>query len=332
MKIKFLKAGEGDSILISYKKHNILVDGGNDSTFLLKEINLIRDKGEVIDLMVITHHDDDHIQGIEDLLNHIDSYSNRNEFIKQILFNSPRVIQDTLYDEKDPTFLSYYQAYKVENLIKRLNLPVKSCTNETSGMNFENLNIEILSPTKDDLDKYSSKKGAYLSSDDRCDWSKSLASLEKFLDDDNLDTDLANKTSIVLNISADGRKVLLTGDVTPSRLNCIIDTMYINNNNEPVYFDLIKLPHHGSYRNLTENILKKINCSTFVISTDGKNNFLPNKRALLKVVKHIYRSSDQPIELIFNYEAVLDLLKITEEEQKYYNFKIRSLQNEISWH
>lgn len=44
MKIKFLKAGTGDSILIHHKIYNILIDGGNDSSYLLNEIEKIHKK------------------------------------------------------------------------------------------------------------------------------------------------------------------------------------------------------------------------------------------------------------------------------------------------
>lgn len=331
MDITFLKAGNGDSILISHNSHNILIDGGNDSCFLLKEIDAIKEKREIIDLLIITHQDDDHIKGIEDLLKHIDTYHDRDQFIKKILFNSPRLIKGTLHTNNDDSHLSYRQAYNVENLIKRLRFEVECCTDKTAHIQFDKLNIKVLSPIQEDLDKYSDAKGAYLSNNDRCDWSKSLSHLDKYIDDDNLDDDPMNRTSIVLDISIEDRKVLLTGDITPDRFEKIINGMYISNGNKPVHFDLIKLPHHGSYRNLTKNVLEKIDCSTFVISTNGKKYSLPNKRALLKIFKYMPNTFNKEIEFIFNYESVLDLLKITPQEMKQYNFKLTSSQNNVSW-
>ncbi len=323
MDIKFFKAGYGDSILITNDSYNILIDGGNDSSFLLKDIDKIREKGKAIDLLIITHHDDDHIRGIEDLLKHIDAYSNRDQFIKKILFNSPRLIKGILKDTDD-SYLNYRQAYEMESLIKRLNLSVECCTDKTTLIKFEDLSLQILSPTQEYLEKYSNAKGAYLSSDSRCDWAESLFDLEKYLDDNSLDTDAANKTSIVVNINCNSENILLTGDITPKRFNEIIDKMYVDNGNNPVHFALIKLPHHGSYRNLSREILGKIDCARFFISTNGKNNFLPNKRALLKVLKYARREKGQEFEFIFNYEEVLDYIKITSEEKKHYNFKLTS--------
>ncbi len=325
MKIKFLKAGHGESILINCESHNIIIDGGTDSSCLLEEVKLIREKGEVIDLLIITHHDDDHIRGIEDLLNFIDSFSNnRSEFIKRILFNSIESIKRSSIGDSDDSFLSYKQANRVETLINKLYLTSESCTNNTPFVTYGNLKIEFLSPIEADLDSYCNTKGAYLSKDNRCDWEESLFDLEKYLDDESLDTDVINKTSIVLHLSYNNNNILLTGDVTPKRLEEIINEKYKLNDNKPVFFDLIKLPHHGSYRSLSESILEKIACSKFVICTNAKKHFFPNKRAILKVLKHIHREKDATIEFAFNYEAALDNLQITPKELKYYNFKLIS--------
>lgn len=322
MEIKFLKAGHGESILINCDSYNIIIDGGNDSSYLLKEVELIRERNEVIDLLIITHHDDDHIRGIEDLLKYIDTFPNRNEFIKKVLFNSTDSIKRTSIRENDDSFLSYKQASRVENLINKFHLTSETCTDKSPFIEYGNLKIEFLSPLQIDLDSYCNAKGAYLSKDNRCDWDESLFNLEKYLDDDSLDTDVINKTSIVLNLNYNNKNILLTGDVTPKRLEDIINRMYRDNDNKPILFDLIKLPHHGSYRSLSKGILEKLTCSKFVICTNSKTHSFPNKRAILKVLKYMHRDKDDTIEFAFNYETALDNLKITSKEMKHYNFEL----------
>lgn len=73
IQIKALKAGNGDCFLISYfgnhsKRVNILVDGGNGFDTYKKHIrtevyNRIKKK-QGIDLLIISHIDQDHIKGI----------------------------------------------------------------------------------------------------------------------------------------------------------------------------------------------------------------------------------------------------------------------------
>ncbi len=44
------------------------------------------------------------------------------------------------------------------------------------------------------------------------------------------------------------------------------------------------MPHHGSYRNLNKFIVNNINCSQFIISTNSAKYYLPNKRAIIKIL------------------------------------------------
>ena len=73
MKIEFLKAGTGDCILINHNSKNILIDGGNESTYLISKYNEIKSRNEIIDFLIVTHHDDDHIKGILDLFKEIET-------------------------------------------------------------------------------------------------------------------------------------------------------------------------------------------------------------------------------------------------------------------
>ena len=80
MKVNFLEANNGDCILVSYEydgyKKNIMIDSGVSKTYeykigrLKKEGSLkkvildLQEKDQNIDLLIITHVDDDHIGGI----------------------------------------------------------------------------------------------------------------------------------------------------------------------------------------------------------------------------------------------------------------------------
>lgn len=99
LKIKALQAFHGDSILVSFsedgKTRNILIDGGPGITYskrpkaLKTEIEQILKRRENIDLLVVTHIDDDHIGGIIKLFEYgeIDP-----KIIKEVWFNSGELI------------------------------------------------------------------------------------------------------------------------------------------------------------------------------------------------------------------------------------------------
>jgi beta-lactamase superfamily II metal-dependent hydrolase len=324
MEIKFLKAGTGDSILIHHKTHNILIDGGNDSSYLLNEIEKIHQKNEFIDLLIVTHHDDDHIKGIIDLLERVvtGEYGNKNDFIKKVIFNSPRKILGTTIPKQN-RLLSYKQAHELEELLNKINTDWELFTDKNESLKYEDLRIDFLSPTEEDLEKYCDNKAVYLSGDFKCDWKSTMHLLENHIHDKSQDKSIPNKSSLVVKIECEGKKVLLTGDVTPDRLELIVNKLAFENENNPTYFDYIKLPHHGSYRSLNKNIIEKISCYNYVISTNSNKHFLPNKRALLKILKFLKRDKEQ-IHFMFNYEEALDNLEITEKEKKDYNFMVTS--------
>lgn len=322
MKIKFLKAGSGDSILIHTNGQNVLIDGGDKTKFLFEQIDELFNKGEVLDLLIITHHDEDHILGILKLLQEVKKgrFGNPKKFIKRVLFNSPRKVLGIPIPIND-NLLSYKQACDVENLIAELELDWDICTEESKPIKFGNTTLSFLSPISTDITKYSNHKGAYLSSDDRCDWHSNINNLVVNMDDDDLDSTLPNQTSIVILLEHKSKKILLTGDVTPKRLNSILSSYIARIETELAHFDYIKLPHHGSYRSLSKDLLSKIDCKEFVISTNSRRYYFPNKRALVKVLSCI-SNKGEIIQFHFNYKESIDKLNISHFEEKKFKFKL----------
>lgn len=329
MEIKFLKAGSGDCILLHHENHNILIDGGNDSVLLIDEYNEIVSRGEKIDLLIITHHDDDHILGILDLFKQIEHRGDIPQ-IDNVIFNSPRKIRNRLKSEEETNHLSYKQSFELENLlIKHNSIKWFTSTDVKSKEVYENkfgsLIIDIFSPKEAVLLEYSSNKGAYLNSDYRCDWEIPFKKLNTNLDDKSQDSSPSNETSIVVYIKFNNSKILLTGDIIPKRLSEIIDT--IKGDDNQIKLDYMKLPHHASYKSLNSEILKKINCKNYIISTNSKKHYLPNKRAFLKIINN--NPANEEINFIFNYGEVIPKLNIDKKELSEY--KIRLMPNNKNW-
>ena len=66
--IKAFPAKNGDSFLIRYSGYNILIDCGYKDTFdtfIKPELEKIQKEGEILNRLIITHLDEDHIQGDE---------------------------------------------------------------------------------------------------------------------------------------------------------------------------------------------------------------------------------------------------------------------------
>ena len=90
--------------------------------------------------------------------------------------------------------------------------------------------------------------------------------------------------------------------------------------------DYVKLAHHGSKNNISEELCSIIQANNFIISTNGGNGKTkhPDRKTIAKIVCSKYRNINQPITFWFNYskESIEDRngLVCTKDEEKYFNF------------
>jgi Metallo-beta-lactamase superfamily len=86
---------------------------------------------------------------------------------------------------------------------------------------------------------------------------------------EDLDTGVPNLSSISMLVEIGNRKILLTGD---ARGDDIVEGWKAAGHDvaKPVPIDILKMPHHGSDRNLTEAFLKLFPADHYVISANGK--------------------------------------------------------------
>ncbi|PSU95075.1 ComEC/Rec2 family competence protein [Photobacterium kishitanii] len=92
VKIKMYPAREGDAFLIKLGRKNIVIDMGLNETYekyIKQDISSIKELGESIDLLIVTHVDNDHIMGVISLLEDNETSENPIE-IKEIWHNSYR--------------------------------------------------------------------------------------------------------------------------------------------------------------------------------------------------------------------------------------------------
>lgn len=94
IEIKSFNAKNGDSFYLYFpnEKFNLLIDGGYNSTYkdeIKLELEKIKSRGENLDLLVITHMDSDHINGIIKLIEENGTNEESNVIkINEIWFNS----------------------------------------------------------------------------------------------------------------------------------------------------------------------------------------------------------------------------------------------------
>lgn len=101
------------------------------------------------------------------------------------------------------------------------------------------------------------------------------------------DTSETNNASIIMVIEHDNKKLLFTGDSSAENIITAVNKYYKN-----TWFDIFKLPHHGSQHNISRELINRIKANKYIIST----NKTVEKVVLLRMVEE-----NETTELLCNY-------------------------------
>ena len=307
--LRAIKAKHGDSLLLFAEGATVLIDGGPSGVynqFLRDELQTLERDGEDqprIDLLIVSHIDADHIDGILDLTAElIEAREEEREPLVRIdrawhnSFSDMIAKSDTTSsasvkaaaasvasafdelidlglepDDSELVLSSVAQGRQLRLDLKALNIDVnKRFDNRvalqdgapgpwTSG----DLSLTVIGPTQTELDKL------------RKEWKKQL---EKILDAEGpasvaaaqkLDRSVANLSSIVAIAEVDGKTALLTGD---ARGDMILEWLTNTGRLQPdesIHFNIVKLPHHGSDRNVTPEFFERVTADHYVVCGNG---------------------------------------------------------------
>ena len=301
--VKVLPANCGDSIIISFRDKdtikNILVDGGVGrfyKTRLQHEIEEIKNKGQNIDLLIVTHVDNDHINGIIKLIEDDEN----NGCIKEVWFNSW-----TNFGHK-PIKLKHegkeITAKSSANLEKALgNLGIWN--NEIIGQGiyrkYDRAKITIVSPNEPQLENlrgYLDEEFPISESDDR---KKSIDSLQKRKFIENAKIPNGSSIAFVFEYYKDEqtKRLLFLGDSFPSVVVDGLEKMNFISDNKKLEVEYVKLSHHGSRENTSDELIKVIKCNNYIVTTKGCHNH-PNKETFARILKY-----HKPLNIFFNHKT-----------------------------
>lgn len=117
LRIRMLKAGNGDCISIATASDFILIDGGTAQSFDEWRVQVI-DKTKTISALIVTHIDNDHVNGIIKLLQH-----DKCPEIKSILFNGAEQFFGKPHEDSGT---SYSTDRKLQALACELTVPMEN--------------------------------------------------------------------------------------------------------------------------------------------------------------------------------------------------------------
>lgn len=344
MKIKFLKAFNGDSILISFddeahQPRNILIDGGIGGTYKIDKnskgkpefgelkvvIDNLRVKNEFIDLLIITHIDDDHIGGI---LKWFDSDPEASDLVKKVWFNSGELISE-FFNKPENKELSHFitptktpqtsvgQGIEFSKYILEKGIWDRKIILQGDIVSELGLKFTILSPNKPKLEKLLKewkKTEPDLKTSATDDYSKSL---NQHIDSDVFSEDdkFPNGSSISFILTYKNQHFLFLGDSHPSVIVEGLKHFGFTEENQ-LKAELVKLSHHGSKKNTSVNLLKLLDADDFVISTNGRSHQHPDKQLLARLI-----NKKKDCNIYFNYKERMDLVFSVQDRKDFPNFK-----------
>ncbi|MRG87914.1 ComEC/Rec2 family competence protein [Salinibacillus xinjiangensis] len=322
--IKVYPAANGDSFLIRIKDDsdikNIIIDGGKGELchlMLKNEFEQMENNNQRVNLLVVTHIDDDHIAGIIKIFK--DKKVNTS-IIDRVWFNSGTLIASELKGDKGSNFnfpiasdessrkMSVRQGETLEGILEETGVWHKKLISTGQFYDDDGIILRVLSPDIETLKELNEKWDSELKKivkkrmkkkmmSSATDYHKSINELAAELFEE--DSSLFNKSSIAFLLEHENFRLLMLGDSHPSTIvNSLRNLGYSDENKLRV--DIMKISHHASKKNTSPELLKLIDCEKFIISSDGSKHGLPNKESLARIIQ----SMDKPVAFYFNYNLM----------------------------
>ena len=136
------------------------------------------------------------------------------------------------------------------------------------------------------------------------------------------DTTATNGSSIAFILEIQDKRLLLLGDSHPSLIESSLQKYQPDGK---IYFDLIKVSHHGSYANTSPSLLAKIDSPVYLISTNGQGHGHPDIATIAHIIS---RPSSFERVIYFNYKTANAEYFNNSEWKKKYNYSIKYLDND----
>lgn len=365
--LRVVQARYGDCLILENgsgkRRRNILIDGGPGRVYqpyLRKEIQRITEEGGQIDLLVLSHIDNDHVLGLLELMTELKSQREQNSpeivHIKEIWHNAFRKIlpvagseADALEEEvmfqpvKNPSppgaepveeeplpdltgavDFGVGEGVRLQMADEFLKIPrnnrfadgLATLEQTRRPVRLASLRLWLLGPSAGNLENLRRKWLRWL--DDKAGRVSFDVSEPVVEPDDSVN----NLSSIMLLAEAAGRSILLTGD---GRSEDIISGLEAVGKLPPggtFHVDVMKVPHHGSARNVVGELFDRVTADLYVFSADGKYGN-PDWQTLEWLVDAACRQQ-RPIQIFAtNWTSSLRrLLELRPPEENYYRLTV----------
>jgi hypothetical protein len=320
--LEVLQADHGDCLLLHYGKKAkpkvIVIDGGPSGiykNFLKPRLLEIREtvspgKPLPISMVMVSHMDDDHVNGILALTNEAVKLQNNND---PQLFEMPdlwfNAFDDIVGNSQVPGIASVASSTVADinaiPMFKGLDHSVSAVIASTGqGRQLRNNAVTLTALVNNPFESLKKNKANLVRGGDKHSvvkwdglkitvihpnaqrlkelqdqWDKDLKVLAKKPGSGIIVAALAdrdkspfNLSSIVCLVESGGKKILLTGDARSDDIMAGLKANKLLDKNDHIHVDILKMPHHGSERNLNPDFLKNVTADHYIISANGKHD------------------------------------------------------------
>jgi hypothetical protein len=323
--LEALKAYHGDALLLHYGADNnpkrILIDGGPGDTFQTSvEPRLQELKGPSgsvdLEMVMVSHMDDDHIRGIVDLFNAMQDCQIRcsirkfwhNSFPDLLPAAQPAQLNfhqrgshpatADMEEHKWAVLASISQARKLRNQARALSMTVNEPFGDLVSVGDGRqqtvdigggLQFHILGPEQTEIAALRKKWEEDVARQQSEDAAKAAVA-------NIVDRAVFNLSSIIVLAEFEGKRILLTGDARGDHVVRGLRRQGFLSGNA-IEVDVLKVPHHGSSRNVDLEFFQVVQARHYVFSGDGKNDN-PEKQTIDYIIE---ASNHQPRTLHFTF-------------------------------
>jgi hypothetical protein len=330
--LEVLRAEHGDCLLLTHGQEIVLIDGGPakvyDSALKPRLQELVGERGQPvwIGLIMVSHIDDDHIVGLADMFAEAREREEQNRGpaewrAGELWFNAFGALTGAnptagssgvkgaaleALAASAPGSESRAVAVGVKNGIAlhedALALGLKF--NESAGGGLvervgdgptievvPGLTFTVVSPARARLEKLQKKWEEWERDHPRAEAKKA----------ENLDRSVFNLSSIAVLARSGERSLLLTGDARSDDLMEGLEALgLVTADGPPLEVDVLKLPHHGSIRNVDKRFFDRVRARHYVISANGRDGN-PEDETLALICDSRPKEDDEPWTLWLTY-------------------------------
>lgn len=363
-----LQARYGDCLLLEYgtpdEPHYVLIDGGPPGTYEkhlrgeLERISARQGGAGQVDLVILSHVDNDHVVGLLDLTAELrEQRANDLPETAEIAALWHNAFDDTIGLDSDLevrleslrvqamaaggagtlaltsagiALQGISQGRQLRRDALLLGIPVNegfpaslvSVETAPDAIPLGNLTLRVVGPTRTNLDELQEKWEEWLEAhaDDIVSGDPLLAAAA--------DRSVPNLSSIMLLAEVEGRTILLTGDGRGDHLLQGLRQVGLLNHSTTLHVDVLKVAHHGSERNASRRFFRKVTADRYVISADGLHGN-PDLATLIWIVEGA-REEARQIEILVTNETPSTQKLLEEYPPDEYGYRLVTLAPDAS--